>query len=867
MRPATWETASSSFLVAGLLVLAAVLFDAHPAFAQAEEACPLPAGATPVAPPRVTAQQVENGTGSLMDFALIARERSREHAQGATTAAQGLYIACLVRQEGGPWRSGSTYLVSLTLDGRVFIHAKNMALSGGLLQPLIYAEILSALGVSPADLANLASPDPATRGGAVAALIATLSREPDAAFDATVPIPGVRPGIPGASGYASVYVSSDLGSPIVLLAGFDLDASHLAPEAIDYGDPAVTARDVVDRETLKAFVTQAGNYFLEIIGTGDAAAASRARIALRDPTGPWRHGSVYLYVLDLASNVISFHAAFPDRFEYRPLVPTVRDAVTGELVLPQVIAAAKSGPEGGFVEYYWDDPNDDTDRADVLKLGYARQFTGQVQRPDGNVVPVDVIIGSGLYGSAAEVDPVGRNAVVESVLPQVMRAMTASTVDAVSSRVQQASSGAPQASSASFGGASTLSDALLANGAALQNGTFDPVRLLARSSFTLPLDAADDGGSGPFGNLTLWGSGDLRNLSGGGGRTVDYDGDVVSANLGIDARLGADMLAGVALSRSRGSVDYTAANASGELTTTLTSINPYLGWQMQDGMNLWAMAGYGSGEVEIVDPAGTQARDLTQQMVAAGASGTLVSSDELIEGGTTRLKLKGETASTRAEVDGSGSSPSTSLSVSRHRLMLEGSHDQELASGATLTPSIEIGMRFEGGDGETGNGVEAGGRLRYSDAASGLTLEGRIRTLLTHSGDYEEWGVSGLARLDPGAAGRGLAISLQPAWGRTAGGVQSLWENRQIAGAAFADQADVRVNAEIGYRLVAGRGLGMVTPYAGIGLVGERARSWRAGARWQLSSDAKLSLEGTRHEATNDDGPEHGLMLRCALYW
>ena len=314
-------------------------------------------------------------------------------------------------------------------------------------------------------------------------------------------------------------------------------------------------------------------------------------------------------------------------------------------------------------------------------------------------------------------------------------------------------------------------------------------------------------------------------------------------------------------------MDYTASNLSGELTTSLTSINPYVGWQLAGGMNLWAMAGYGSGEVEIVDPAGTQARDLTQQMVAAGASGTLVSSDELIEGGTTRLKLKGETASTRAEVDGSGSSPSTSLSVSRHRLMLEGSHDQELASGATLTPSIEIGMRFEGGDGETGNGVETGGRLRYSDAASGLTLEGRIRTLLTHSGDDEEWGVSGLARLDPGAAGRGLAISLQPAWGRTAGGAQSLWENRETGGAAFADQAAVRVNAEIGYRLVAGRGLGMVTPYAGIGLVGERARSWRAGARWQVSSDAKLSLEGTRHEAANDDEPEHGLMLRCALHW
>ena len=142
----------------------------------------------------MTAQQVEDGSGSLKDYALDARERSREHARQATTVEQGLYIACLVRQEGGPWRSGSTYLVSLTPDGRVFIHAKDMALSGRLLNPLIYAEILTALGVSPADLANLASPDPGTRASAFAAVIATLSQEPDAPFDATAPRTGPAAG-------------------------------------------------------------------------------------------------------------------------------------------------------------------------------------------------------------------------------------------------------------------------------------------------------------------------------------------------------------------------------------------------------------------------------------------------------------------------------------------------------------------------------------------------------------------------------------------------------------------------------------------------------------------------------------------------
>ena len=199
---------------------------------------------------------------------------------------------------------------------------------------------------------------------------------------------------------------------------------------------------------------------------------------------------------------------------------------------------------------------------------------------------------------------------------------------------------------------------------------------------------------------------------------------------------------------------------------------------MPGGMNLWAIAGYGAGEVEIEDEEGTATSDLTQQMVALGANGSLVSSDRIIAGGTTRLTVKGEAAFTQAELDGSGTLASTSLTASRRRVVLEGSHAHRLASGATFAPTIEIGMRNDGGDGETGTGIEAGGALRYADAASGLTVEGRVRTLLSHSGDYEETGVSGVVRLAPGASGRGLALAVEPAWGLTANGVRRLWGER-----------------------------------------------------------------------------------------
>ena len=424
IKTRTLPTSTSMILVVGLLGLAGAFFVAHPALAQTELDCPLPPDWTP---PPVTAEQVENGSISLRDFALVARDRFRGVSQGATGTGQVYGSACLVRQEGGPWRSGSTYLVQLTPNGRLRIHGKDMALSGRLLKPRIYLQILSSLGVPVTVLANLVSPDPGTVAQAQAAVIATLSQEPDAAFDATGPS-AVGPGIPGAVGYASAYISgrgtSNQPVPIILLAGFELDASHLAQEPIDYGDPAITAKEVVDRETLKAFVAEAGKYFSRLQETGVQGAVLKAKIALRDPNGPWRHGNVYIYVVDRISNIIVFHGAFPDRLELRP--PGIsRDAVTGELIIDQINAAATSGPEGDFWNYHFDNPTDDTDSAEVPKLGYAREFTGELQRADGSLLPFSFIIGSGFYRSATDdVSTLTRTEVEATVLGDAVEGLT-----------------------------------------------------------------------------------------------------------------------------------------------------------------------------------------------------------------------------------------------------------------------------------------------------------------------------------------------------------------------------------------------------------------------------------------------------------
>ena len=384
MRTGTWNARIFSGLVVGLLVLAAIYSEGSHPPAQAPLDCSLPADVPPPADPRVTAGQVEAGSATLMDFALAAKDYTATplQVQGRMAEEQAAYIACLTRQEGGPWRSGSTYLVDLTPDGQVFIHSKDMSLSGRRLDPVIHGAILEAVGISPAVLTG-----PAT----AQAVFAAAAAGDGGPFDV--------PSIPGASGYATVYLTAGWPHVLVLLAGFDLSQSHVVPlseEALDYGDPPITARDVVDRATLKAFVTAAAEYATAILDSGDVTALAQARIAMRDANGPWRHGPVYLAMMFRASRVIMFHGAFPDRFELRR-GGIARDIATGELVVEQLIAAAESGPEGGFWLYHFDNPADDTDSADIPKVGYARIFTARIPLADGRRPPIDFIINSGFY--------------------------------------------------------------------------------------------------------------------------------------------------------------------------------------------------------------------------------------------------------------------------------------------------------------------------------------------------------------------------------------------------------------------------------------------------------------------------------------
>ena len=110
---------------------------------------------------------------------------------------------------------------------------------------------------------------------------------------------------------------------------------------------------------------------------------------------------------------------------------------------------------------------------------------------------------------------------------------------------------------------------------------------LGGSSFALPLNAAEDGGTGGVGGLAVWGSGDYRKLSGAEDSTVEWDGDIFSFHLGADVRVRPDLLAGLSVSRSLGSFDYTDRTdpvaVGGRYGSRMTSVHPYV----NPGFSIW----------------------------------------------------------------------------------------------------------------------------------------------------------------------------------------------------------------------------------------------------------------------------------------
>ena len=380
--------------------------------------------------------------------------------------------------------------------------------------------------------------------------------------------------------------------------------------------------------------------------------------------------------------------------------------------------------------------------------------------------------------------------------------------------------------------------------------------------------SADASGGMLAGAPTVWGSVDYRKLSGGGADALQWDGELASLNIGTDTMVDAGVLVGLAAGMSKGSFGYqgSTGGTSGVVNVRVKSLNPYIGWSVSESASLWAAVGYGKGKVNYNDGAtGEAASKMSIASAALGGRYRLHSSDGSSCNCLIQVDLKGETWGLQTKVDGDERRPMGSKSRAHGvRVAVERLQSSALESGASLTLSGEAGLRWDGGDGDTGTGIEMGGTAEYRNPATRMKLVATGRALLDHESDRKEWGAGLTAgyRLDSRETGLTYRSSLSH--GQPESEVDSLWDSRVASRTSEDKELTTRLDAEVGYRMFGTSGLH--TPYAGIGVEEGSKRDYRIGMRNASESELYSGLEFERREA---DGkrPDHRIMLTGQLDW
>ena len=265
------------------------------------------------------------------------------------------------------------------------------------------------------------------------------------------------------------------------------------------------------------------------------------------------------------------------------------------------------------------------------------------------------------------------------------------------------------------------------------------------------------------------------------------------------------------------------------------------------------------------------AADMSLSMAGVGGRGVLVPRKQRAG---LELAVGADALYVRTTSEAAAGLKGAEADVSRLLLRLEGSWVQPFRGGATLTPSLEIGARHDGGDAETGFGADVGGGIVLADPGSGLLLRLNARGLLVHGASgFRERGVSGVLRYDPNPVSeRGLSFTLVPSWGAAStGGADALIGRETLAGLSRTGMRPrvARLGAEFAYGFPAFAGRFTGTPYLGLGLTqggGDARIGWRLAAARRDDVDMTFGLEAARREDAGGD-PEHTAGLRLTTRW
>ena len=289
-------------------------------------------------------------------------------------------------------------------------------------------------------------------------------------------------------------------------------------------------------------------------------------------------------------------------------------------------------------------------------------------------------------------------------------------------------------------------------------------QLIGRRSFAIAFDRLNG-----FDDMMFWGSSDRQTFDG-----ESYSGELSSMYLGFDVNRTEKLMLGLAVAKNSGNSAFSFGTVEQAMSTELITFLPYFRYALDPVTSIWGVAGVGNGGLSSATVGESKhTSDLETSMYLIGIRRALSKI------GPVDLSLRGDLALVDLEAgDNGGGLGRLESDVTRVRAGLESAFTIEIGN-MRIEPFGSASVRQDGGDGETGTGVEVSGGFRMN--LKWFNLETRGRMFASEgSEDYRDEGFSATATLNPEADGSGLMVTLAPRWGGSSGNTGAIWSEHGV---------------------------------------------------------------------------------------
>lgn len=366
----------------------------------------------------------EADEGDMKNFLLHAKA----HWEAIETPSENIEFERSLAMEGSDWNSGTVYLMAITEEGSILVHGDDPGAQNGTLihyRANDLGERESFLHEEVEEL--IAAAKGAEEGGCVA-----YGHEEDDH--------GMR--VACAVRFKHPVWNADGESSLILVAGYhhdheedeDTEISFAGIECPYFAEvrnespfffQGVSANEVVDNESLKAFVEQFATHFKEQVNLAGRSYAELAVIRNCWRILPWKYEPSGTYIFILTEDKLAFFNGLDPALENSTLNPVDEN---GCVIGDEVVNVATEGPDArrckdlgllpedsaGFIEYLWDDPLNSEDDVDVFTEcpNGPRTCSPGTTPKVSYLTPVNflgqtVIIGSGYHPRGGEGDDDG----------------------------------------------------------------------------------------------------------------------------------------------------------------------------------------------------------------------------------------------------------------------------------------------------------------------------------------------------------------------------------------------------------------------------------------------------------------------------